>query len=310
MIRFILSILLFFSLQGSGQIINASRPYRALTVSLSSHTYSYLFDDYPSPFIGFSFFKLKSSYSGSCVRVRRSSDNAEQDIGFSGNYFDSSSLKTFVGSNSAYVVTAYDQTGNEYNLTQSTASRQPRIINAGVIDRNNGWISMFTIAANGTGLGLSFTPVSTTAHSLFIVFTPNGGDFFSRVVSFRSDVSDYSVYCPAISNAVTLTTFGSYASSSFQAGVTVSSSDLNLYAAIHTGSSIINSNKNGAEQTYSHTLSSNIRQYTYGCSALADGSFDDGNVSGYITEVVSWNGNKYSDKAGILNNINGRYSIY
>ena len=34
----------------------------------------------------FSFFKLRADYTGSCVQVRRSSDNALMNIGFSVNY--------------------------------------------------------------------------------------------------------------------------------------------------------------------------------------------------------------------------------
>jgi hypothetical protein len=68
------------------------------------------------------------------IRVRRSSDNAEQDIGFVGGNLDTASLATFVGSNSAYVTTFYDQTGGGFNAVQATAANQPRIVNAGTID--------------------------------------------------------------------------------------------------------------------------------------------------------------------------------
>lgn len=74
------------------------------------------------------------TYAGSAVRVRRSNDNAEQDIGFSGNSFDSASLASFVGANSAFVTTWYDQTGNSRHMLQATSGRQPRIVNAGTPD--------------------------------------------------------------------------------------------------------------------------------------------------------------------------------
>ncbi len=74
------------------------------------------------------------TYSGPAVRVRRSNDNAEQDIGFSGNSFDSASLASFVGANSAFVTTWYDQTGNSRDMLQATTTRQPRIVDAGVYD--------------------------------------------------------------------------------------------------------------------------------------------------------------------------------
>jgi hypothetical protein len=64
--------------------------------------------------------------------VRRSSDNAEQDIGFTGNGLDSASLLAFVGANSGYVTKFYDQSGNGKDLIQTTASKQYRIVNAGV----------------------------------------------------------------------------------------------------------------------------------------------------------------------------------
>ena len=57
--------------------------------------------------------KLSSSYTGDAIRVRRSSDNSEQDIGFDVNGdLDTSALTTFVGANNGYVVKWYDQSGN------------------------------------------------------------------------------------------------------------------------------------------------------------------------------------------------------
>ena len=40
--------------------------------------------------------KLRSAYAGQCMNVRRSSDNATQDIGFVNNVLDTASLLTFV----------------------------------------------------------------------------------------------------------------------------------------------------------------------------------------------------------------------
>lgn len=68
------------------------------------------------------------------IRVRRSSDNAEQDIGFSRNELDVAALRAFVGSSSAYVTTVYDQTSNGEDALQTTTASQPRIVNAGAYD--------------------------------------------------------------------------------------------------------------------------------------------------------------------------------
>lgn len=73
------------------------------------------------------------STATSAIRVRRSSDNAEQDIGFVGDALDTASLLAFVGSNSGFVAKMYDQVGANHWL-QATAANQPRIVNAGSYD--------------------------------------------------------------------------------------------------------------------------------------------------------------------------------
>lgn len=81
---------------------------------------------------------LVPGYAGALIRVRRSNDNAESDINASGTGLDESSLSSFVGSNSAFIVKWYDQTGAGLDATQSTAGNQPRIVNAGTIDTAGG----------------------------------------------------------------------------------------------------------------------------------------------------------------------------
>jgi hypothetical protein len=85
---------------------------------------------------------LRSAYgsSGPIIKVRRSSDNATLDItSESGGYnLDVKSLLAFVGSGSGYIDTWYDQTVNARHATQPTTGLQPRIVNAGVLDMQNG----------------------------------------------------------------------------------------------------------------------------------------------------------------------------
>lgn len=75
--------------------------------------------------------KLITAYAGSCMRVRRSSDSAEQDIGFSGEHFDAAAFSSFVGGGSGAVVTWYDQSGAGKHFTQATTSKQPTVTLAG-----------------------------------------------------------------------------------------------------------------------------------------------------------------------------------
>jgi hypothetical protein len=78
--------------------------------------------------------KLRSAYIGASIRVRRSSDNTETDIGFtSTGQLDGSALLAFVGGGNGFVTIWYDQSGNGRNMIQATAANQPQIVSAGTI---------------------------------------------------------------------------------------------------------------------------------------------------------------------------------
>lgn len=77
--------------------------------------------------------KLKSTATVA-IRIRRSNDNAETDIGFSGGALDTAAITSFVGANSAFITRIYEQVGSGYNWQQTTAVSQPRIVNAGVLE--------------------------------------------------------------------------------------------------------------------------------------------------------------------------------
>jgi hypothetical protein len=78
--------------------------------------------------------RLRTDYAGPLVRVRRSGDNAEADIGYgAAGWLDEAALLAHVGAGSGFVTTWYDQSGNGRDATQTTAGRQPNIVNAGVV---------------------------------------------------------------------------------------------------------------------------------------------------------------------------------
>jgi hypothetical protein len=95
-----------------------------------------LLDLYPGAAAAYSVRKLRTAYTGSAIRVRRSSDNTEQDIGFSSGNLDTTALTTFCGAGNGFVTTWYDQSGNARNVTQATAASQPQIVNSGTIITN------------------------------------------------------------------------------------------------------------------------------------------------------------------------------
>jgi hypothetical protein len=81
--------------------------------------------------------KLRTAFAGSAIRVRRSSDSAEADIGFDANgNLDEAALLTHVGAGDGFVKTIYNQgTQATSDLTQTTTTLQPKIVTAGVVEK-------------------------------------------------------------------------------------------------------------------------------------------------------------------------------
>ena len=76
--------------------------------------------------------RLFSGNAVAAMRVRRASDNAEQDIGWVGNALDASALTAFCAGTQGFVTTLYDQGPNGYHMRQSNPARQPIVVSGGV----------------------------------------------------------------------------------------------------------------------------------------------------------------------------------
>jgi len=113
------------------------------------------YDAIPNIAAAYGMRRLRSAYTGSLLRLRRSSDNTEQDFGYtSSGDLDTAAIATFVGGGSGFVTTWYDQSGNGKDATQSTAANQPQYIanvkNGHPIARGDGTNDGLIITRNGT----------------------------------------------------------------------------------------------------------------------------------------------------------------
>lgn len=92
--------------------------------------------------------RLLASYTGPLFRVRRASDNAEQDIGYvaATNLRDTAALASFCSGTNGFVVTIYDQSGNGRHLTQATTTKQPKIYDSAT--------GLVTLGPNGAAAAL------------------------------------------------------------------------------------------------------------------------------------------------------------
>ena len=305
--RYILIILVFLSVGANAQMVIKAhanyRPYASPAVNL-------LLDDYPNAGAAYSLRKLDKDYAGSAIRVRRSNDNAESDIGFtSGGDLDTATLKTFVGANSGFVVTWYDQSGNTgRNATQSTAANQPRIMNAGVVDRQNGKVGL-RWTNNAERLIADLPQNYVHPNTFFSVAKLSASTGINASVLFDSyNSSSHAFY----SKGTTETTNNTWSmSSSTNLNGTATDGNLKLFSILfNTTSSQFW--VNGASNATGNA----------GNQGLADLSI--GNVRGNPNPIISgyeWSGwifelilygerNESSNRTGIESNINSYYSIY
>jgi hypothetical protein len=141
-----------------------------------------------------------STYSGPLIRVRRSTDNAMQDFGVlsadsNGNrWLDTASILLFVGAGSGFVSTWYDASGAGRHATQSDTTRQPRIVNAGVLDTDGGRPTVRFLQAASTNLILPILGVF--------------GDSWSANAVVRTDPRSNADWSDVLGNKTTLSGSG------------------------------------------------------------------------------------------------------
>lgn len=140
----------------------------------------------------FSLRRIIPTYTGSAIQVRRSNDNATQNIGFTAcGFLDTASLKAFVGANSASVSIWYDQSGNARDASQSTAASQPRIVNSGTVDYVNKRPTIVWPGTSSNGIFLAYSG-TVTARSVNAV-----RDFKFNPFTASGNNMQYLFSCPA-----------------------------------------------------------------------------------------------------------------
>lgn len=282
-------------------------PTPSITPSSTPPPSTYLLDDYPGANFAYSVRQLSSTYLGSSLRVRRSSDNTEQDIGFINGTLDTSSLLSFVGGGNGFVTTFYDQSGNLNDLTQITSSLQPLIVSGGSLITDNGRPAILWDGSNDRlQVDVSY---SVTSQSNFVVFNMySGSSIYSRIVTQSSNFNDNNgAYIQILRDALT-ENVASYIDNSIVASVSVNYNTQMLFASIHTGSQVQNSKNGTSANTYSDILNTSFEQFSIGNST--DTTSGNNALYGTIQEVVVYNSDESSNQSGIQSNINDYFIIY
>lgn len=291
----LLFILLLFSSTAYGQI------FPLVFRTPAANGCSLFLDDYSGATAAYSFRKLDCQYAGSSIRVRRSSDNAESDIGFTaGDDLDTAALKTFVGtggSDDGFIVTWYDQSGSANDATQATGGSQPKIMDNGVIYRE----------------GTNNKPTATYASSFFGLTSnlASNSNFSIYSVQSRSNTGNRGV---GLSNSGNSQPFSAYP---FTDGNIYLADGTNYIGYAYLLAAL------GLLESYS--ISATLSIYNNGAAMIGGigGALGGAAVfnaignrggsefmMGNIQEMIYYPSDKSSTRAAMASNINAYYGIY
>jgi len=270
---------------------------------------------YPGATAGYSLRKLDATYLGSAIRVRRSSDNTEQDIGFVGMNLDTTALTNFVGAGNGFVTRWYDQTGQLREFAQLTASLQPRIVSLGVIDIANGIPSIFfgeaTIKYMETFNSAEPSFDFTNTFSLYMAIKPanqSGAQVaFGKGTGLFGQDAYYAVFDPTtnvgvcvLNNNTTSPTNQSLTANG-NANLGVYGWNLSLGNAIASFNGTINNTYSGIISAKLNGSNPIIGVYQTFASAT---DFD-----GWFSEMIIYPNDQSSNRNGIETNIKNYYGI-
>jgi hypothetical protein len=293
-----------------------------------------LLDLYPDAAAAYSLRKLRTAYTGNAIRVRRSSDNTEQDIGFVSGNLDTVSLLAFCGVGNGFVTTWYDQSGNARNATQTTAANQPQIVSSGVVILTNtkpsvkyNGTSTKLIVPNSTSL-FKFLHDGTTSTVIGVAKLLNSSidnihgtlistsGFSSSSIGYQTGIENRIVV--GSPNSLRTIVFRGIIDPSIENNTVTIGQNQNLYI------DIVDADNDTASLRSSHFINNNnvnrtntsllLRSLSNSSNNLSIGSFESLSspfiTNGNIQEIIIYSTDQNTNLTGIQTNININYAIY
>jgi hypothetical protein len=269
-----------------------------------------LLDLYPNASVAYSLRKLSSIYTGNAIRVRRSSDNAEQDIGFSSGNLNTTDLTAFCSSGNGFITTWNDQSGNVKNGTQATAINQPQIVSSGTIFTSGSKSAIQNASTRGTKTNtIAFSSYSEIwLYAVVDVTTTTTQVIFESSPNFNTPVGSFLILIDG-GRLVVLTRNSTY--SGVSCPITTGRKLISIKIKTNTTATLAyDIYINGALQT--KTIDNNTNTVSFSDQILSLLSRD-GNSVGFTNksqELIIFTGDQSANNSGISTNINTYYGIY
>jgi len=272
--------------------------------------------------------KVKATYSGDAVRIRRSSDDIEVDVAFdsddkvsassaitniaeqggeSGQTTDTT-LGDFISGTDAFVHTWYDQAGSN-DATQATDANQPKIAESGALITKRGQPSLKFRGTDSTPIYLDSSANITANFSFFIAAQPAADGTTSG--SADNEKRNHTLW----SQGATFHMAGinSDFTNGFRHGSTILSysagldfnTNLNLHS-LTNGSSNVDYFGNAVNKINTTNSTSTATSYDIGRKV----NITSHNTRGYISEFIHYNSDQSANRFKIESNINNYYGLY
>jgi hypothetical protein len=306
-------------------------PIGILTAA-STSSFSFLLDQYPGAAAAYSLRKLRSAYTGAAIRVQRSLDNNEFDVGFNVNgELDTTFLLLSCAGTNGFIVKWYDQSGNLADIIGGTS--RPQIVVSGVLQTQNGKPAIietnsfpnlqylitpfsFNLAANKLASIYSVTKANTITSGIYYAMRRfNCADYTSGIGSFASDGGNLNRMPLGRGGTGSLSdnrTFDFYFNPTIQQLTSSYASTTNVSIYKNNINQIL-SNVIGTMPLSDwlstgsglHNIIIGGRNFLNDASAVTDPT-----MLGNYQEFVFYFSNQLSNNTGINTNINSFYTIY
>ena len=250
--------------------------------------------NYPGASAAYSLRNLANNVTN-VVRVRRSSDNVEQN--FTAAQVTDGTLTTFTGANDGFVTTWYDQSGNSNDASTPAALQQYLIVDNGAIYMSGGKPAIVNLNSSNKFLGWNeFTAVTVISVSKQV------GDYSKLQCLFTRD------YGSSTSNERAIRRDDQ---SPYQNWTVVGNTQDWFVPA--SGDWYSNNDLKTSDYTNPNTellFLTNTGSQTYSINRIGDGGSTNRSIKAAIQEIIIYGTDQSTNRVGIESNINQEYDIY
>jgi hypothetical protein len=276
-----------------------------------------LLDTYPGAAAAYSLRKLRTAYTGAAIRVRRSSDNTETDIGFVANVLDTATLLTFCGAGNGFIRTWYDQSGNGRNAITpvSGGSSGNLFVSSGTINyvngkpafRLNATPSLFLdiptgLLNNATNYSFQFVVnIDNTTGENAGFFGPGGSSYNTGIEILN--LSNFG-------NRTALRLNGTLRNNNAGEAYQLWNDNTQTLIEIYGNTTSTSAYKNNAAVTLTNSTATPALNFNGVYNINNYGGAINTPTKGYLQELIIYGSNQLSNRTGISSNINSFYTIY